>query len=185
MYKRQLLVGVGVEDVTSLAPPAHLGHFVVEETSTESTSPVLEAEPLEWVRLLALSSELLGGPLGLQVEHGVVPSLAGVGINVPAVLVLVLSPVGNAESLEDGSGASVEADVSDTLEEGVWVEILGVHVMHHVRLLVELVAIHILNAKSYIIIKIKISTIGEKHDDNAAGLVLAPVDSLRMPFACK
>ena len=43
-------------------------------------------------------------------------------------------------------------------------EVLGVHVMHDIWLLVELVAIHILDAKSYIIIKIKISTIGEKHD---------------------
>ena len=42
-------------------------------------------------------------------------------------------------------------------------EVLGIDVMHNVGLLVELVAIDILDTQSYIIIKIKISTrIGEK-----------------------
>ena len=155
-----------------LTSPAHLGHLVVEETILEATSPVLHAEPLKRVRLLTLSSKLLGSPLGLKIKHGVIPGLSRVGINVPAVLVLVLGPVGHAETLEDGSGASVEGDVSHTLKKGVWVEVLGVHVMHDIWLLVELVAVYILDTKSYIIIKNKNKHHWlQKHDDNkAAGL---------------
>jgi len=57
------------------------------------------------------------------------------------------------------------------------VEVLGVHVMHHIRLLVELVTIHILDTESYIIIKIKISTLLEKHDLKTAEPKLATLDS--------
>ena len=85
--------------------------------------------------------------------HGVLPGLAGVGINVPSVLVLVLSPIWDSETLEDGTGTSVEGDVTDALKEGVWVEVLSVDVMHDVRLLVELVAVDVLNTETYIIIK--------------------------------
>lgn len=90
--------------------------------------------------------------------HGVVPSLTRVRIDIPAVLVLVLSPVGNSETLEDCTRASVKGDVSDTLEESLRVEILSINVMHDVWLFMELVAIDILHTKTYIIIKIKIST---------------------------
>jgi len=103
-----LLISVSVEQVTLVASPAHLGHFVVEETGTESTLEVLKSEPLKRVGLLALTRELLGGPLSLEIVHGVLPSLAGVSIDIPTVLVLVLGPIGDLESLEDSPGASVE-----------------------------------------------------------------------------
>ena len=159
-----LALGVSIKDVASLAPPAHLGHFIVEETILEATSPVLEAEPLKRVRLLTVTRELLGGPLGLRVVHGVHPGLTRVGIDIPTVLVLVLSPIGNAESLENSPWASVEGNISDTLEKSLWVEILSVDVMHDIGLLVELVMVDVLDTQTYIIIKIKISTIGQKHD---------------------
>ena len=184
-----LRISVSIKNVASLAPPAHLGNLIVEETVLESTSPVLHAEPLKWVRLLTFTSKLLGSPFGLKIKHGVIPGLARVGINIPAVLVLVLSPIGYAEALEDGPGASVEGNVSDALKKGVWVEVLGVHVMHDIGLLVELVAVYILDAKSYIIIKNKNKHHWlQKHDDNkAAGLValVAPIDSQRMSFVGK
>ena len=122
-----------------------------------------KSEPLKRVGLLTLTSELLGSPLSLQVVHGVLPGLTRVGIEVPAVLVLVLGPVGHTEALEDGSGATVERNVSHTLEKSLGMEILGVDVVHDVGLLVELVAIDILNTQAYIIIKIKISTRIEKN----------------------
>ena len=174
------LISVRIDDVASLAPPAHLRNLIVEETILEAASPVLEAEPLERVWLLTLTSELFGSPFGLKIKHGVVPGLAGVCIDVPAVFVLILSPVRYAETLEDGPGTSVEGHVTDALKQSVWMEVLGVNVMHNVRLLVELVAVYILDTKSYIIIKIKISTIGhKKHDDKIAKLeaLVTPLDS--------
>jgi len=143
-----LLISVRIDDVASLASPAHLRNLIVEETILEAASPVLEAEPLERVWLLTLTSELFGSPFGLKIKHGVVPGLAGVCIDVPAVFVLILSPVGYAETLEDGPGTSVEGHVTDALKQSVWVEVLGVNVMHDVRLLVELVAVYILDTKS-------------------------------------
>jgi len=152
--------------MTLVASPGHLGGLVVEETGTESTgNRVLETEPLKGVRFLTLTSELLGSPFGLQVVHGVVPGLARVCIDIPAVLGLVLSPIWDTETLEDSSWATIERNISDTLKKSVWVEVLSVHVMHHIRFFVELVAIDVLDTKSYIIIKIKISTrTRKKHD---------------------
>ena len=120
--------------------------------------------------------------------HGVDPGLARVGIHIPAVLGLVLSPVGNLEALEDGTGTTVEADVTDALEEGVGVEVLGVDVMHHVRLLVELVTVHILDAEAYIIIKIKHNPLADKkkHDERwmtVLGSSFSPSSSVRLLFS--
>lgn len=140
-----LSVAIVGEHVALLAFPGKLGDFVEEEAGAVATEPVLEAEPLEGVGFLTFSGERLRGPLGLEVVHGVVPGLTRVGIDVPAVLLLVLSPVGNSETLEDGTGASVEGDVSDTLEKGLGVEVLSVNMVHDVRLLVELVAIDVLH----------------------------------------
>lgn len=84
--------------------------------------------------------------------HGVLPGLAGVGIELPTVSLLGGGPVGNLEALEHGPGASVEGDLSDSLEEGVGVEVLGVDVELNVGLLVELIAIEVLNSNTYIIL---------------------------------
>ena len=61
-------------------------------------------------------------------------------------------PVGNLEALEEGPGVPVEADVTDALKQGVWVEVLSEDVVLNVRLLVEFIAIEILNSNTYIIL---------------------------------
>lgn len=113
---------------------------------------MLESEPLDRVGFHSLSSELHGGPLGVQVGHCVVPHLSRVGIDFPAVSVLGGGPVGHSEALEEGSGSSEEVDISDSLEECVGVEVLSVHVELDVGFLVELVHIEVFNSDSYIIL---------------------------------
>ena len=138
-----------LEHVSTVAPPGGLGDFVVEETGGETLAPLLETEPLENIGFLAFTRELHGGPLGVHVEHGVVPSLARVGVKFPAVLFLGGGPVRGAETLEHDTGHTVGSDFADTLEEGGGVEVLGVHVHHDIGFLVELVAIDVLNTDSY------------------------------------
>jgi len=58
--------------------------------------------------------------------HSILPGGSGVGIILPTVVLLSSSPVGNSESLENGTGLSVESDVTDTLKHSVGVEVLGV-----------------------------------------------------------
>ena len=165
-YAIALSFRILTEKMALVASPAHLRHFVVEHAGTVASKPVLSSEPLKRVGLLTFTSERYWGPFSLKIVHGVAPGLARVSIDVPTIHVLVLGPVGNAEALEDGPGSAIEGDITDTLKQGLWVEVLGIHVMHNIGLLVELVAIDILDAQSYIIIKIKISTRigGKKHD---------------------
>jgi len=155
---------VVLEKVTLVDLPGHHGGLVVEEAGTEAAHEVLEAEPLERVRILTLTTELLGGPLSLNIVHGVHPGLTRVSIHIPAVLVLVLSPVGDAETLEDGTGTAVEADVTDALKEGLGMEILSVDVMHDIRLLVELVAVHILDAKACLSSLLDVESVGDEKE---------------------
>jgi hypothetical protein len=61
-------------------------------------------------------------------------------------------PVGYLEALEEGTRVSIEADFTDTFEEGVGVEVLSKNVMLDVRLLVEFIAIEVLNSNTYIIL---------------------------------
>ena len=115
-------------------------------------APLLKSEPVQDVRLESLTGELHGGPLTVQVVHGIFPSLSRVSIELPTVALLSGGPVGNLEALEEGTGVPVEADVTDALKQGVWVEVLSEDVVLNVRLLVEFIAIEILNSNTYIIL---------------------------------
>ena len=84
--------------------------------------------------------------------NGVLPSLARVRVELPAVSLLGGGPVGYLEALEEGSGSSVEVDVSHSLEEGLGVEVLSVDVVVDVGLLVEFIAIEVLDSNTYIIL---------------------------------
>lgn len=64
------------------------------------------------------------------------------------MLLLGGGPVWHFEALEDSPGLSVETDVSDALQESVWMEVLSVEVEHDVGLLVELIVIYVLDAKA-------------------------------------
>lgn len=80
------------------------------------------------------------------------PGLSGVSIEFPAVSLLSSSPVGYLESLEEGSWSSIEVDISDSFEEGLWMEVLSIDMELNVWLLVELVAIEVFNSNTYIIL---------------------------------
>lgn len=61
-------------------------------------------------------------------------------------------PVRDSEALEYGSGSTVEVNLTDTLEKGVRVEVLSEDVVLNVGLLVEFIAIEVLNTNTYIIL---------------------------------
>jgi hypothetical protein len=143
---------IGVVEVTTVSEPSGLGDLVVEEARGVTLTPLLKSEPVQDVRLESLTGELHRGPLTVQVMHGVFPSLSGVSIELPAVLLLSGCPVGNLEALEEGSGVSVESDITDALMESSGVEVLSEDVVLNVRLLVEFIAIEILNSNTYIIL---------------------------------
>ena len=124
--------------LTTMAAPGWLRNLIVEETRGGTLSELLKSEPLENVWLLTVTSKLHGGNLSVHIMHHVLPGLLGVEVKFPAaVSILSPSPVWHGETLVDGPGSSVEGDITDALEEGVGVEILGVHVHKHVGLLVE------------------------------------------------
>ena len=68
------------------------------------------------------------------------------------MILLSGSPVGNLETLEESSGSSIELNLSNSFEEGLRVEVLSINMMLNVRLLVEFIAIEILNSNTYIIL---------------------------------
>lgn len=143
---------LGVIEVTTVSEPGRLGDLVVEEAGGVTLAPLLKSEPVEDVGLHSLTGELHGGPLRVEVVHGVLPCLSGVGIELPAVALLSGGPVGYLEALEEGSGLSIESHVSHTLEEGIGVEVLSVDVVLNVGLLMEFIAIEVLNSNTYIIL---------------------------------
>tara|TARA_B110000285_G_C14689794_1_gene408532 strand:- start:126 stop:323 length:198 start_codon:yes stop_codon:yes gene_type:complete len=60
-------------------------------------------------------------------------------------------PVWDLESLEQGSWSSVEADISYSLKDSFWMEVLGKNVVHDIWFLVELVHVEVLNSNTYLI----------------------------------
>jgi hypothetical protein len=68
------------------------------------------------------------------------------------VLFLSGGPVRNFEALENGAWVSVETYITNSLQEGVGVEVLSKNVMLNIGLLVEFIAIEVLNSNTYIIL---------------------------------
>jgi hypothetical protein len=147
-----LLVLWVLKNVAVFSPPGWLWHFVVEKSVAVTVQDLLEAEPLERVWLLTVTSELSWGPLRSEVLHCALPSLARVGVVVSLTASLGSGPLGNSEALEDSSWTSVETHVADAFLESGWVEVLGIDVHQDVWLLVEFHCIEILHAHAYIIL---------------------------------
>ena len=84
--------------------------------------------------------------------HGIFPCLSRVSIEIPTVALLSGGPVGDLEALEEGTGVSVETDFTYALKETIGVEVLSEDVVLNVWLLVEFIAIEILNSNTYIIL---------------------------------
>jgi hypothetical protein len=143
---------LGVVEMTTVSEPSGLGDLVVEEARGVTLSPLLKSEPVQDVGLESLTGELHGGPLTVQVVHGIFPSLSGVSIELPAVAFLSGGPVGNLEALKEGTRVSVEADLTDALKKTIGMEVLSEDVVLNVGLLVEFIAIEILNSNTYIIL---------------------------------
>lgn len=142
---------LGIVDVALVSEPQWLWHFVEEESGRVTLTELLETEPLEDVWLLSFTPEWHWSGLSVEIVHSIVPSLSGVGINLPAVSVLGLGPLWHLETFVENSGLSIELDLSHSLHEGLWVEVLSVNMPHEVWLLMELLAIEVLNTNTYTI----------------------------------
>mmetsp|Transcript_51232 Transcript_51232/g.70359 ORF Transcript_51232/g.70359 Transcript_51232/m.70359 type:complete len:266 (+) Transcript_51232:3-800(+) len=158
-----IILGV-LEHVTTVSEPVRLGNLVVEKTSRVTLTPLFKTEPGENIGLNSLTSELGGGPLRVEIMDSVIPSLSGVVINFPSVSLGGGGPVGNLEALENSSGSSVESNISDSLEEGIGVEVLGVDVVHDIGLLVELVVVNILNAHTDFTGLLDVESVGDEEE---------------------
>lgn len=139
---------VGLSEITSLLSPRKLWDLIVEHASSMTSNNGFESEPLERVSFITTLLVSHWSHLSLQVVKGVIPGLARVSVSVPLFVVLSLGPVWDSESLEDGSGSSVEGDVTHTLIKGVWVEVLSIEMVHDEWLLVELILIGVLDSKA-------------------------------------
>lgn len=138
--------------MATVSEPSGLGDLIVEEARGVTLAPLLKSEPVQDVGLESLTGELHGSPLTVQVMHGIFPCLSGVSIELPTVTLLSGGPVGNLETLEESTGVSVETHITNALKETFGVEVLSEDVMLNVWLLVEFIAIEILNSNTYIIL---------------------------------
>ena len=158
-----VLIGMGewvevllwVIEMTVVSQPGWVWHLIVEKSWGSSFTELLKSEPFNNVWFLSLSPELHWSPFSTQVSHGIIPGLSRVGINLPSVSLFRGGPVWNLETLEESSRSSVERNISYSLEKGGRMEILGIDMMHNIWLLMEFVAIEILNSNTYLIMKFK------------------------------
>ena len=138
-----------VIDLVLVTEPVDGGLLVEEVSRAQALTPLLESEPLDNVGLNTLTAELVRSGLLVEVIEGVLPGSAGVRIHLPAASLLGGGPVGHSEALEESAGLSVEGNISNTLGKGTGMEVLSVHMVHVVRLLVELVHVEVLDANTY------------------------------------
>jgi len=90
--------------------------------------------------------------------------LSGVSIDLPSISLFRGGPVWNFETLEESSWSSVEGDISDSFEEGFWVEVLGINVMHDIRFLMELVHIEVLNSNTDFSCLLNMESVGDESE---------------------
>lgn len=73
-------------------------------------------------------------------------------------------PIRDSETLEEGSGSSVEVDISNSLKKGFRVEILSIDVELNVRFLVELVHIEVFNSNTDFSSLLDVEAIGDESE---------------------
>lgn len=82
----------------------------------------------------------------MEIVHSIGPCLSRVGVELPSVFFFGSCPVGYFETLEHGTWVSVETNITNTFEEGGWVEVLSIEMHHHIGFFVEFISVDILNA---------------------------------------
>lgn len=147
--------------MTTKSVPSGFGLFIVEESWRVTLTVLFESEPWNNVWFHSFTNELLRSPFRLEVIDGVIPSLSRVSIEFPTVSLVRGSPVWHSETLEQGSWSSVEVHISDSFEEGFWMEVLGIDVVLNHWLLVEFIHIEVFNSEAYIILNLKLGQDGE------------------------
>jgi hypothetical protein len=145
-----------VVEMAVVSHPSWMWDLVIEESRGRSFTELFKSEPFNNVRLLSFTPELLRCPLRVEFVHSVIPSLSWVSVNLPSVSNFGSGPVWDFETLEEGSWSSVERDISYSLQHGLWMEVLSIDVHHNIWLLMELLAIKVLNSNTYIIIILKV-----------------------------
>lgn len=150
-----VMFSFNVVHMTTISEPGWFGDFIVEKSWRRSLTPLLESEPFDDVWLLSFTSELGWSPLWVQVMESIFPSLSWVCVKFPTVSLLSGGPIWNLETLEESSWSSVEVNISYSLEEGIWVEILSINVELNVWFFVELIHIEVFNSNTYIILNWK------------------------------
>jgi hypothetical protein len=71
-------------------------------------------------------------------------------------------PVWNSETLEESSWSSVELNISDSFQQGVWMEILSINMVVNVRLFMELLEIEVFNSYSDFSCFFNVEAIGDE-----------------------
>lgn len=148
------VIFVFLVDVSLMSEPVWFWNFVVEVSCSVTLAPVHASEPVQWVWLYSFSEHRFWSHFREQFMSSLVPCRSREGIDLPAVPLFSSCPLWNSESLEEGSRSSVEVDISDSFEEGRWVEVLLVQMMVNVVLLVELVVVEVFDSNSYIILNL-------------------------------
>ena len=85
----------------------------------------------------------------MEIVHSIGPCLSRVGVELPSVFFFGSCPVGYFETLEHCAWVSVETNITNTFEEGGWVEVLSIEMHHHIGFFVEFISVDILNAHAY------------------------------------
>lgn len=74
------------------------------------------------------------------------------------------SPLGDLKAFKDGTGLSVETHITYTLEKSVGMEVLSVDVVHDIWLLVEFIAVNILNSQAGFTCLLDMELVGHSKD---------------------
>jgi len=138
-----------IKHMATVSPSGWVWDLIVEETGRHASSPLFKSKPLQHVWFLTFTSKLGGSPFRVEIMHCICPRLSWVSIEFPAVLFFSSSPIRNFESFEHGAWISVETNVTHSLKQSWWVEVLRIQVHHNIWLFVELVCVDILHAHAY------------------------------------
>lgn len=98
----------------------------------------------------------------MEIMEGILPSLSGISINLPATSFISGGPFRYFETLEEGSMPSVESDVSYALRQCFGVEVLSINMVHIEWLFVELVDVEIFNSNTNFACLLNMESVGDK-----------------------
>jgi hypothetical protein len=145
-----------------MSEPERLGLFVIEKSRSYSLTHLFSSKPFNRAWFNSLTEKLDWSTFSHSVLVSMIPGSSRRMVDFILSHLFSSSPVWYFETLENGSGSSVERDILDSISKSRWMEVLSINMMHMHWLLMEFLVVEVINSNTYFSSLFDMESVGDK-----------------------